>query len=189
MRESDGMPTTLQPSFSVKIPPRKPTNASRRTREYLAPQEVDRVIAAARKVGRHAVRNTALMLLMYRHGLRVTEAVLLRWKVVDMQEGSLYVHRLKQGRPSVHPLRGPELRALRQLRRTYPDNTAYLFVSERGGPLTARAVHHIVLRAGKLAGLSFPIHPHTFRHACGFYLANRGFDTRAIQQYLGHRNI
>jgi integrase len=188
MRESDGMPTTLQPSFSVKIPPRKPTNASRRTREYLAPQEVDRVIAAARKVGRHAVRNTALMLLMYRHGLRVTEAVLLRWKVVDMQEGSLYVHRLKQGRPSVHPLRAPELRALRQLRRTYPD-TAYLFVSERGGPLTARAVHHIVLRAGKLAGLSFPIHPHTFRHACGFYLANRGFDTRAIQQYLGHRNI
>ncbi len=64
-----------------------------------------------------------------------------------------------------------------------------LFVSERGGPLTARAVHHIVLRAGKIADLSFPIHPHMFRHACGFYLANRGFDTRAIQQYLGHCNI
>ena len=102
MRQSGGMPTTPQPSFSVKRPPRKPTNASRRTREYLTPQEVDRVIAAARKMGRHAVRNTALMLLMYRHGLRVAEAVALRWEVVDMQAGSLYVHRLKQGRPSVH---------------------------------------------------------------------------------------
>jgi type 1 fimbriae regulatory protein FimE len=162
------MPTTPQPSFSVKIPPRKPTNASRRSREYLTPQEVDRVIAAARKMGRYAIRNTALMLLMYRHGLRVAEAVALRWEVVDMQAGMIHVCRVKQGRAAVHPLRGPEL---------------------RGGPLTARAVHHIVLRAGKLAGLSFPIHPHMLRHACGFYLANRGFDTRAIQQYLGHRNI
>jgi type 1 fimbriae regulatory protein FimB/type 1 fimbriae regulatory protein FimE len=188
MRHSDGIQETPQPSFSVKMPPRKPTNASRRTREYLTPQEVDRVIAAARKMGRHGGRNTALMLLMYRHGLRVAEAVALRWEVIDMQAGTIHVCRVKQGNPAVHPLRGPELRALRQLRRLYPD-TAYLFVSERGGPLTARAVHHIVLRAGKLAGLSFPIHPHMLRHACGFYLANRGFDTRAIQQYLGHSNI
>ena len=188
MRHSDGIQETPQPSFSVKRPPRKPTNASRRTREYLTPQEVDRVIAAARKMGRHGGRNTALMLLMYRHGLRVAEAVALRWEVVDMQAGTIHVCRVKQGNPAVHPLRGPELRALRQLRRMYPD-TAYLFVSERGGPLTARAVHHIVLRAGKLAGLSFPIHPHMLRHACGFYLANRGVDTRAIQQYLGHCNM
>ena len=182
------MPETPQPSFSVKRPPRKPTNASRRTREYLTPQEVDRVITAARKMRRHAARNTALLLLMYRHGLRVAEAVALRWEVVDMQAGTRHVGRVKQGRPAVHPLRGPELRALRQLRRMYPD-TAYLFASERGGPLTARAVHHIVLRAGEIAGLSFPIHPHMLRHACGFYLANRGFDTRAIQQYLGHSNM
>jgi type 1 fimbriae regulatory protein FimE len=188
MRNSDGMPETPQPSFSVKRPPRKPTNASRRTREDLTPQEVDRVIAVARKMGRHAVRNTALLLLMYRHGLRVAEAVALRWEVVDMQTGTIHVCRVKQGRAAVHPLRGPELRALRQLRRTYP-GTAYLFVSERGGPLTARAAPHIVLRAGEMAGLSFPIHPHMLRHACGFYLANRGVDTRAIQQYLGHCNM
>jgi type 1 fimbriae regulatory protein FimE len=188
MRHSGGMPETPQPSFSVKRPPCKPPNTSRRTREYLTPQEVDQVIAAARKEGRHAVRNTALILLMYRHGLRVAEAVALRWEGVDMQAGTLHVCRVKQGRAAVHPLRGPELRVLRQVRRAYPD-TAYLFVSERGGPLTARGVHHIVLRAGKMAGLSFPIHPHMLRHACGFYLANRGFDTRAIQQYLGHCNI
>ncbi len=182
------MTAASQASFSVKIPPKKPTNAARRSREYLTPHEVEQVIAAARKVGRHPRRDAALILLMYRHGLRVAEAVSLRWEAVDLQAGCLHVHRIKHGRPAVHPLRGPELRALRQVHRAYPD-TPYLFVSERGGPLTARAVRHIGLRAGEAAGLTFPIHPHMLRHACGFYLANKGIDTRAIQQYLGHCNI
>jgi type 1 fimbriae regulatory protein FimE len=182
------MAATSQLSFSVKTPPKKPTNAERRSREYLTPYEVDQVIAAARKMGRHSSRDAALLLLMYRHGLRVAEAVALRWDAVNLRTGLLHVHRIKNGEPAVHPLRGPELRALRQLRRHYRD-TPYLFVSERGGPLTARAVRHIVLRAGEAAGLTFPIHPHMLRHACGFYLANKGIDTRAIQQYLGHRNI
>jgi site-specific recombinase XerD len=95
---------------------------------------------------------------------------------------------VKRGQPSVHPLRGPELRALWQLRRHSP-STVYLFVSERGGPLTSRSVRHIILRAGEAAGLPFPIHPQMLRHACGFYLANKGIDTRALQQYLGHCNI
>jgi len=188
MRESGEMGATSHTSFSVKMPPKKPTNAQRRSREYLTSHEIDQVIAAARKVGRHCSRDAALILLMYRHGLRVAEAVALRWDAVNLRAGLLHVHRIKNGQSAVHPLRGPELRALRQLRRHYPD-TSYLFVSERGGPLTARAVRHIVLRAGEVAGLTFPIHPHMFRHACGFYLANKGTDTRAIQQYLGHRNI
>lgn len=182
------MAATSQTSFSVKTPPKKPTNAERRSREYLTAHEVDQVIAAARKMGRHSCRDVALILLMYRHGLRVAEAVSLRWDVVDLRAGLLHVHRIKNGLPTIHPLRGPEIRALRQLRRDYPE-TPYLFVSERGGPLTDRAVRHIVLRAGEVAGLTFPIHPHMLRHACGFYLANKGIDTRAIQQYLGHRNI
>lgn len=182
------MARTSQTSLSVKTPPKKPTNAERRSREYLTAHEVDQVIAAARQMGRHSSRDTALILLMYRHGLRVAEAVSLRWDAVNLQTGLPHVHRIKNGEPSVHPLRGPELRALRQLRRDYPD-TPYLFVSERGGPLTDRAVRHIVLRAGEIADLSFPIHPHMLRHACGFYLANKGIDTRAIQHYLGHRNI
>jgi type 1 fimbriae regulatory protein FimE len=188
MRERNDMAATSQLSFSVKTPPKKPTNAERRSREYLTPDEVDQVIAAARKMGRHSSRDAALLLLMYRHGLRVAEAVALRWDAVNLRTGLLHVHRIKNGEPAVHPLRGPELRALRQLRRHYRD-TPYLFVSERGGPLTARAVRHMVLRAGEAAGLTFPIHPHMLRHACGFYLANKGIDTRAIQQYLGHRNI
>ena len=177
-----------QRSFSVKTPPRKPLNAARRSREYLTPHEVEQVMAAARRVGRHPVRDATLILLMYRHGFRLAEAVALRWDAVDLRGGLLHVQRLKHGRSTVHPLRGPELRALRQLRRLYPD-TPYVFVSERSGPLTARAVRHIVLRAGQVAGLAFPIHPHMLRHACGFYLANKGIDTRAIQHYLGHWNI
>ena len=182
------MMATSQTSFSVKRPPKKPTNTERRSREYLTPHEVDQVIAAARKAGRHSNRDAALILVMYRHGLRVAEVVSLRWDAVNLREGLLHVHRIKNGEPAIHPLRGPEIRALRQLRRNYP-HTPYLFVSERGGPLTDRAVRHIVLRAGEGAGLTFPIHPHMLRHACGFYLANKGIDTRAIQQYLGHRNI
>jgi type 1 fimbriae regulatory protein FimE len=188
MQERDGIPTTCQPSFSVKTPPRKPPNGARRSREYLTPHEVTQVMTAARTVGQHPVRDATLMLLMYRHGFRVAEAVALRWDALDLREGLVHVQRIKRGHSAIHPLRGPELRALRQLRRLYPD-TPYVFVSERGGPLTTRAVRHIVLRAGQVAGLAFPIHPHMLRHACGFYLANRGFDTRAIQHYLGHCNI
>src|SRR5262245_42384574 len=142
------MTPTSHATFSVKRPPKKPTNAARRWREYLTAYEVDHVIAAARKASRHSCRDVALILLMYRHGLRVTEAVSLRWDAVHLQAGLLHIRRIKKGQPAVHPLRGPELRALRQLRRQYSE-TPYLFASERGGPLTARAVRHIVLRAEK----------------------------------------
>jgi type 1 fimbriae regulatory protein FimE len=100
----------------------------------------------------------------------------------------LHVNRLKNGMPSTHPLLGPELRALRRLQREYAGR-AYVFTTERRGPLTDSAVRKIVARAGREAKLGFPVHPHMLRHACGFKLANEGHDTRAIQHYLGHRNI
>ena len=129
-----------------------------------------------------------MILMAFRHGLRVSELIALRWDQVDLKQGHLHVHRLKNGTPSTHPIRGPEIRAVRRLRREYP-NTPYLFVTERGGPLTPSTVRKIVARAGTKAGLSFPVHPHMLRHATGFYLANRGHDTRAIQHYLGHKQI
>ena len=132
-----------QRSFSAKRPPRKLPNRVRRSWEYLTAQEVEQVIAAARKLGRHPVRDATLILLMYRHGLRVAEAIALRWEAVDLSAGLLHVRRVKRGQPSVHPLRGPELRALRQLRRHSP-RTVSLFVSERGGPLASRSVRHII---------------------------------------------
>lgn len=96
--------------------------------------------------------------------------------------------RLKNGTPSTHPVRGPELRALRRLKRDYP-TSPYIFSGERKGPLTASGVRKIVARAGGAAGIGFPVHPHMLRHAAGYKLANDGQDTRAIQHYLGHRNI
>lgn len=163
-------------------------NAEYRQREYLSETEVKSVMAAATRCGRHGLRDSALILIAYRHGLRVSELVALRWDQVDLPQGLLHVTRLKNGVPSVHPLRGPELRALRQLQRDYPE-TPYVFVSERKAPLTPDTVRKIVARAGERARIGFPIHPHMLRHATGYKLANDGQDTRAIQHYLGHRNI
>ena len=172
----------------VNVPPRRVTNPERRSREYLTAAEVEALMEGARQIGRHGHRDMTLILLAYRHGLRVAELVALRWEQVDLKQGLLHVNRLKRGTPGTHPLRGPELRALRQLQRDYPE-TPYVFVSERKAPLTTGAVRKIVARAGELAGLGFPVHPHMLRHATGFYLANQGQDTRAIQDYLGHKNI
>jgi type 1 fimbriae regulatory protein FimB/type 1 fimbriae regulatory protein FimE len=129
----------------------------------------------------------------YRHGLRVSELVALRWDQVDLKAGLLHVARKKNGTPSTHPLRGVDLRALRKLRREMVEAGQgvfpYIFITERGGPMTTDNVRKMVQRAGEEARLSFPVHPHMLRHACGYKLANDGHDTRAIQHYLGHRNI
>jgi type 1 fimbriae regulatory protein FimE len=171
-----------------KVPPRRRPNRALRTREFLTPDEVERLLAAAGQRGRYGARDRTLLLLMYRHGLRVSEAVSLRWEQVDLKAGLLHVQRLKHGVPSTHPLRGPELRALRQLRRDWPDG-AYLFVSERGGPMTASNVRKLMACAALLARLPFPVHPHMLRHSTGYKLANDGHDTRSLQHYLGHKNI
>jgi len=169
-------------------PPRRRRNADVRSREHLEPGEVTRLIRAAGRSGRYGSRDSALVLLLYRHGLRVSEACSLRWDAVSFEAATLAVSRLKRGTPSTHPLRGPELRALHRLRRDWPDSP-YVFCSERGGPLTARTARDIVARAGASAGLPLTVHPHMLRHALGYYLASHGQDTRAIQAYLGHRSI
>jgi len=175
-------------TLNGKVPPRRQRNKEVRSREYLTQDEVDALMTEAGRIGRHRHRDRTMILMAFRHGLRVSELIALRWDQVDLKQGHLHVHRLKNGTPSTHPIRGPEIRAVRRLRREYP-NTPYLFVTERGGPLTPSTVRKIVARAGTKAGLSFPVHPHMLRHATGFYLANRGHDTRAIQHYLGHKQI
>ena len=176
-------PNTLNRKVPLRL-----KNADYRSREYLTEQEVDQLIDAAGRVGRHGHRDATLILLSYRHGLRVTELVSLRWEQVDLKQGLMHVNRLKHGNPSVHPVRGPELRALRRLQRDYP-MMPYVFSSERKAPLTDDAIRKIVGRAGKEAKLPFSVHPHMLRHACGYKLAQAGQDTRAIQHYLGHKNI
>ncbi len=169
-------------------PPRRAYNQERRSREHLTSTEVDTLIEAAKDTGRHGHRDAALILLAYRHGLRVSELVALRWDQIDLKQGILHVARRKNGSPATHPLRGPELRALRKLMRDYPD-TPYIFVTERKGPMTTGAVRKVIARAGEVAKLGFPVHPHMLRHSTGYYLASKGHDTRAIQAYLGHWNI
>ena len=179
--------TTAQVPFSAKFspPPKKPSTIER---EYLRSPEVKAMIRAAKKVGRHGIRDGGIILLMFRHGLRTAELVALKWTQIDLAGGYIEVHRVKHGHDSIHPLRSPELRALRQIQRDYAD-TSYVFVSERKAPLSTRSIRHIIARAGELAGLPFQVHPHQLRHACGYYLAAQGHDTRAIHDYLGHKNI
>lgn len=171
------------------VPPKRLPNRERRSREYLTPGEVDTLMGAARERGRYGHRDATMILLAYRHGLRVSELVALRWDQIDLSAGLLHVARLKRGTPSVHPLRGPEIRALRRLEREGPTSAAYVFASERGGPLTAAGFRKLLMRTGEVANLGFSVHPHMLRHGCGFKLGNDGQDTRAIQHYLGHKNI
>jgi len=168
--------------------PKRHKHTDVRSREYLTAAEVDRLRKAARSVSRHGLRNATMILLAYRHGLRVAELINLRWDQLDLEQGFFHVRRLKRGVPSTHPLTGGEIRALRRLKSAAPD-MIYVFVSERKGPLTDSSVRKMVARAGEIAELGFPVHPHQLRHGCGYKLANDKQDTRAIQLFLGHRNI
>lgn len=169
-------------------PPRRQPNSALRSREYLTTDEVNSLRIAAKSIGRKRLRDATLILLGYRHGLRVSELIDLRWDQVDLKRELLHIRRLKNGTSSNHPIGKKERRGLQRLRERYP-NMTFVFVSERKRPLAASTVRKIIARAGKRARIPFPVHPHMLRHACGYKLANDGHDTRAIQHYLGHRNI
>src|ERR1700758_4038387 len=138
---------------------------------------------------RHSHPDSTRSLVAYRHGLRVSELVELRWSQVEFATGALHVRRVKQGTPSTHPILGDELRALRRLQREQEPKSPFVFTSERGTPFTTAGFARMVERAGAEAKLGFKAHPHMLRHACGFALVNKGHDTRALQAYLGHKNI
>lgn len=150
-----------------------------------------RFLNAARQ-GRHGVRDHLMMLMAYRHGLRVSELIDIRLKDLDLETARLYVRR-KKGSLSTHqPIEGDELRAVRAWLREREQHrnarSTYLFLSERG-PMTRQAVNYLVDQIGQRAKLRFHVHPHMLRHSTGYYLANRGYDTRLVQDYLGHKNI
>jgi len=171
---------------SVKV--RRWRNAERRPREHLTPDEVEKLMAAAKRSGRYGQRDATLLLICYRHGMRVSELIDMKWSEVEFKTGHLHIRRLKRGTPSTHPLQGDELRALRQLRRDWPDSP-FLFVSERGAQMSASNVRKLVQRLGRIAGLGDAVHVHQLRHACGYALIQAGQDVRHIQLWLGHKNI
>jgi integrase len=170
------------------VRPKRPPNADLRTREYLTEAEVERLMNAARR-NRWGHRDATMVLVAYRHGLRSSEVADLRWEQVDFRTATLHVRRVKQGTPSTHPVLGDALRALRRLQREQEPKSPFVFTSERGAPFRTAGCARMIERAGVKAKLAFKAHPHMLRHACGYALANRGHDTRALQAYLGHRNI
>ena len=189
-------PATKNGTVAKRRPPKRRPNAEVRAREYLTNAEVEQLIKAAGG-NRWGHRDATMILLAYRHGLRVSELVGLRWEQIDFAHGRIHINRVKNGSPSVHPLSGREMRALRRLRRDQRPESPFIFTSERGAPFTAAGFRKMLARLGReafarlgaVAKFSFAVHPHMLRHGCGFQLANKGIDTRALQSYLGHKNI
>jgi len=169
-------------------PPVKTKSNKVAGRNWLTEQEVKVLISAARQVGRNPARDSAMILLAFRHGLRCTEVVNLVWDQIHLDKAAIEMRRAKHGKPAMHELTRTEIRALKKLpgART---RKGLVFTTEDGHKLGERSFHLIVARAGRLADLGFPAHPHMLRHACGHYLAEKGFDTRRIQDYLGHVKI
>lgn len=158
-------------------------------RKHLTDPEI-RQLPEATKDQRHEARDYALMLLMYRHGLRVSAACAMLLDQVNLASHQLQVVRLKNGLSTTHPLRADELKALKRWLAVRPDcDDPHLFIGEGGGPLLRRSVHHLVRRYGEIAAIGVPVHPDTLRHACGFVLADQGADAFLVRDYLGHRNI
>ena len=137
---------------------------------------------------RYGLRDATMILVCFRHGLRVSELCTLTRDQIDFSQGMLHVRRVKKGIPSVHPIVGDELLALRALKRE-DDAGRFVFITERGAPMSPAGFRKMIARLGELAKFPFSVHPHMLRHACGYKLANDERDTRAIQHYLGHKNI
>jgi len=181
------MPNAKSPKgLNVKSHSGPVTDAHERRRDFLSEAEVTTLLDGA-KAGRHGARDHLILLTMYRHGLRVSEAVGLRRDEVDLDRARLWVRRLKNGLSVEQPIAGDELRAVRRHLATRKDALPWLFLSERGQPLTRQSVNYLITAAATRAGVA-PVHPHMLRHSCGFALADKGHDLRLIQDYLGHRD-
>jgi integrase len=175
-------PTTVNRTMPLRRP-----NAELRTREHLTEPEMEQLIDAAKR-NRYGHRDSTMLLICWRHGLRAAELCDLRWDQVSFETAVLHVRRLKHGIPSTHPLTGRELRALRKLQREA--TSPFMFVSNRGAPMSPAGFARMIERAAQVAGLTeLKPHPHCCRHSCGYALASRGTDTRTIQAWLGHANI
>jgi type 1 fimbriae regulatory protein FimB/type 1 fimbriae regulatory protein FimE len=172
-------------------PAGRKTNDAYRVREHLTETEMDKLLKAL-KANRHGHRDWLIGLLIYRHGLRVSEACDLRWDDIDFAKRTIVVRRLKGSTDSSHYLERDELAGLKALQRDYAKRgikSAYVFINERGQPFGRMGIARMVKRAGEAAKLPFPVHVHMLRHSTGYALANKGMDTRRLQHFLGHASI
>lgn len=181
------MPKTPAKRRNDKSRPRKKPKAGSDAVRYITEAEFKQLLMGAR-LGRHPTRDVSLLMLMFEHGLRATELSQAKRTHLKLKEARIVVHRLKGSRSGEHPVSGSALRAARAYLRSRTDALPWLFVTERGAPFTRQGIYYLVSAIAERAGLH-AIHPHMLRHGCGFALANRGRDTRLIQDYLGHTDI
>ena len=174
----------LSPSF------RKPKQVDRRAPKFLTEKQVEDLIKIAYTHGqkRNRKRNALLLFMLFRHGLRRNEAITLQWSQINLEDAQLCIYRLKNGKMCNHPIPERELRMIGEHKKTCFSNK-YVFSSFQGVPLSEAGIKKVIDRIAKKSNIPYRVHPHMFRHACGYYLANKGIDTRAIQEYLGHKDI
>lgn len=170
---------------NVKSLKNKTTNAHERSKDFFSSEEV-KVLLSATKKTRYATRNYLIILMMFRHGLRVSELINIKLSDLNLKESRIWIRRLKNGLSVEHPISGDELRYIRRYLRLRNSEMPWLFINERKQPLTRQAVNYLMKTIGLKTNLD--VHPHKLRHSCGYYLANQGYDLRLIQDYLGHRD-
>lgn len=160
---------------------------------YVTEEDMFKLYKGARKT-RYPLRNKLILMMLYRHGLRETELCETRTDQILLDEARFKVQRIKNGENMTHPIKGDELRLIRDYMKYKQgrrgNSLPWFFVSERGTPLTRSSIIKTVATCAVEGGITDrKITPHMLRHGCGFYLANKGTDIRVIQQYLGHKNI
>jgi type 1 fimbriae regulatory protein FimB len=171
------------------------TQSAKRTREYLTTEELDKLLAASKLCTRNPARDYCILLLMFRHGLRVSELCTIKLSDINVETKEFHVNRLKGYDSGPHELykgEPPAVKAwlLERAKMGPPADCDTLFISERRKPLSRVTVWVMIGQVATAAGLAhLDIHPHMLRHSCGYNLVNKGTDIRIIQGYLGHRSI
>lgn len=156
-------------------------------KNWVTASEVEALRKAARKT-RNPARNELVILMLYRHGLRVSELCGIQLDQLNLEQSTLFVKRSKNGINGMHPMAGDELRLLRRYLRERESELPWLFVSERGTPFARSTINKLLEQCSDAAALP-RVNPHMLRHGCGFYMINNGYDIRAVQIYLGHVSI